>query len=309
MKILLFLFFSVILLDATEALSSREIEKVNAATLNTLLIFTSQEGLNSGLYHFTNTAVDVDMKVYHLPFTYHIKTDSDINYFIVGNVGYSQIYLVGEIQQLPPDASLDYDSHIQTFTAGLGGGMRYRVDKYFCISGGVEFIYSRSGLSLSLPKSDIGNRIEEFFNNNYSSNLSYKLFALAEYRPVVKDFKPYATFGYKLFETKSTVTFDELLKFDSQSSVATLNIGIESPKLFEYGKENITLEAYLNTNYLNGTVKDVVNFSWYQNYGLVGYYNTPIDPAWASRFFLELSTARSDGLEGYNIGIGFTVDF
>jgi hypothetical protein len=309
MKILLFLFFSVILLDATEALSSREIEKVNAATLNTLLIFTSQEGLNSGLYHFTNTAVDVDMKVYHLPFTYHIKTDSDINYFIVGNVGYSQIYLVGKIQQLPPDASLDYDSHIQTFTAGLGGGMRYRVDKYFCISGGVEFIYSRSGLSLSLPKSDIGNRIEDFFNSNYSSNLSYKFFTLAEYRPKIAEYKPYVTLGYKLFETKSSVTFDNLLSFNSESAVATLGLGVETPKLFERGHNNVTLEAYMQTHYLSGTVKDVVNFSWYQSYGFVAYYNTPKEPNWTSRFFLELSSVNSDGLEGYNIGIGFTVDF
>ena len=309
MRYLLLISLLFSLAESAEALSREGVEKVNAATLNTLLIFTSQDGLNSGLYHFTNTTVDVDMKVYHLPFTYHFNGDSNLNYFIVGNVGYSQTYLVGDIKQLPPNSTLDYDSYIQTATAGLGGGVRYRIDQYFCISVGVELIYSRAGMSVSEPDTPIGDRIEEFFNNNYSSNLSYKFFTLAEYRPVVHEFKPYMTLGYKLFETKSTVTFDELVQFDSQSSVTTMKIGVESPKLLKNGKENITLEAYVDTNYLSGTVKDVVNFSWYQNYGVVGYYNTPLNPSWASRFFLELSTAQSDGLEGYNIGVGFTVDF
>jgi len=308
MKYLLSFFFSFSLY-ALEGLSTQEINKVNAATLNTLLIFTSQDGLNSGLYHFTNTPVDVDMEIYHLPFIYHLDSNGKFNYFIIGNIGYSKTYLVGDIKQLPSGSTLDYNSHIQTFTAGIGGGTRYKFSSELMLSGGVEFIYSRAGLSISLPNSNIGDTIENFFNNNYSSNLSYKFFVLGEYRPVIYDFKPYVTLGYKLFETKSTVTFDELLSFDSESSVATLNIGVETPSLLEYGRDTVTFEVYINTNYLNGTVEDVVNFSWYQNYGIVAYYNTPIQPTWASRFFLELSTAQSDGLEGYNIGVGFTVDF
>jgi len=297
------------MLFGIEALSQSDIKKVNAATLNTLLIFTSQDGLSSGLYHFTNTAVDVDMEVYHLPFTYHLHSSGKLNYFIVGNVGYSRTYLVGEIKQLPPDATLDYNSHIQTFTVGLGGGIRYILTKEIMLSGGIEFIYSRAGLSLSLPNNDVGNSIEDFFNNNYSSNLSYKFFVLGEYRTNIDEYKPYVTLGYKLFETKSSVTFDEVFSFNSQSSVATFNIGVESPKLLEFGVDNVTLEGYINTNYLSGTVEDVVNFQWYQNYGIIAYYNTPKKPDWTSRFFLELSAANGDGLEGYNIGVGFTVDF
>jgi len=309
MKYLYSLLFCSLTLYGVESLTTQNIEKVNAATLNTLLIFTSQEGLSSGLYHFTNTAVDVDMKVYHLPFTYHFKSDENINYFMVGNVGYSQTYLAGAIQELPAGSLLNYDSSIQTFTAGIGGGARYKITKEFCISGGIEFIYSRVGLSVVLPENDLGDKIEDFFNNNYSSNLTYKFFALAEYRPKIHEFKPYITLAYKLFETKSTVTFDELVKFDSQSNITTLNIGVESPKIYENGSDNITLESYINTNYLGGTVKDVVNFSWYQSFGVVSYYNTPLKPNWASRFFLELNTIRSGGLEGYNIGVGFTLDF
>ena len=309
MRYLLSFFLTITWLYGLEVSSSQKIEKVNAATLNTLLIFTSQEGLSSGLYHFTNTSVAVDMKVYHLPFTYHFRSDSNINYFIVGNVGYSQIYLAGDIVKLPENTNFDYNSHIQTFTAGFGGGVRYKVTKEFLISGGLELIYSRAGLSVSLPTSDLGNKIEDFFNNNYSSNLSYKFFTLLEYKTRVKEFKPYVTFGYKLFETKSTVTFDELIRFDSQSNVTTLNVGFETPKLFESGRNNFTLETYINTNYLGGTVKEVVNFSWYQSFGLVGYYNTPLKPDWASRFFVEVNTIRSGGLEGYNLGVGFTLDF
>ena len=309
MRYLLSFFLTITWLYGLEASSSNKIEKVNAATLNALLIFTSQEGLSSGLYHFTNTAVDVDMKVYHLPFTYHFKSDNNVNYFIVGNVGYSQTYLAGDAQKLPDSSSLDYNSHIQTFTAGLGGGARYKITKELLISGGIEFIYSRAGLSVSLPNNEVDHNIEDFFHNNYSSNLSYKVFGLLEYQTIIKEFKPYVTLGYKLFETKSTVTFDELVKFNSQSNVTTLNVGFETPKLFEDGKNNFTLETYLNTNYLGGTVKEVVNFSWYQSFGLVGYYNTPLKPDWASRFFVEVNTIRSGGLEGYNIGVGFTLDF
>lgn len=63
-------------------------EKAHLANINALLIFTSQEGLSSGHYRFTN--VEVEMDIYHLPFTYHFPSeDGRMNYFVVGNVGYS----------------------------------------------------------------------------------------------------------------------------------------------------------------------------------------------------------------------------
>ena len=51
-------------------------EEAHIANINTLLIFTSGEGLNSGLYHFSN--VGVDMEIYNLPFTYHIESDINL---------------------------------------------------------------------------------------------------------------------------------------------------------------------------------------------------------------------------------------
>lgn len=309
MKALFIVIFLGCALLSNEGSSSSDINKINAATINTLLIFTSQEGLNSGLYHFTNTEIDVDMQIYHLPFTYDFKSTSNINYFLVGNVGYSRTYLAGNVNENSGIGILTYLNHIQTYTAGIGGGVRYKLHKDFKVSGGVEFIYSRSGASVKEPDGDIGDPIEDFFNSNYSDNISYKFFALGEYRPIFYEFKPYATLSYKLYETKSDFTFDEILSFSSQSSVVTLSLGVETPTLFEFDQNNFTAEFYVNANYLSGTVSDVVKVDKYHSFGGVVYFNTPDEPWWASRFFLELNRAKGDGLDGYNVGIGFTLDF
>ena len=44
-------------------------KKAHIASVNTLLAFASQDALNSGLYHFNN--IGVDMEIYHLPFQYN----------------------------------------------------------------------------------------------------------------------------------------------------------------------------------------------------------------------------------------------
>ena len=53
-------------------------KEAHLANINALLIFTSQNGLNSGRYHFSK--VGVDMEVYHLPFTYHFDSVEAIGY-------------------------------------------------------------------------------------------------------------------------------------------------------------------------------------------------------------------------------------
>jgi len=309
MRFLLIVTFFMFRLFANEVSSSTDVNKVNAATVNTLLIFTSQEGLNSGLYHFTNTAVDVDMQIYHLPFTYNFKNNSNINYFLVGNVGYSRTYLAGNVEENSGLGVLNYLNQIQTYTAGVGGGVRYALHDDFKISAGVELIYSRSGASVKKPDGELGDAIEDFFNSNYTNNISYKFFALGEYRTVFHEFKPYATLSYKLYETKSDFSFDEILSFTSESSIATLSLGVETPKLFEYDQNNFTGEFYVNANYLGGIVSDVVKVKKYHSFGGVAYFNTPAEPWWASRFFLELNKVKGEGLDGYNVGVGFTLDF
>lgn len=282
-------------------------EKAHLANINALLIFTAQEGINSGHYRFTE--VDVEMDVIHLPFTYQLASEHErINYFVVGNVGYSRTYLSEDIE-IPPERHLDYDNHLRTYTAGLGGGIRYKAMEDSYLSGGIELIYSRSGASVKKPDDDIGDAIEDFFNKNYNDNISYRFFADAEYRPDGYRFKPYAKISFNLYETKSTFDFDELASFKSQSSVTRVSLGAETPKLLYNNGNYLTLEGYIGGNYLGGEVTHSVQFDSYGTVGAVAYWYTPGTPAWAERFFLEVSSVRSNGLEGYNVGVGFTLDF
>ena len=92
--------FALLLILTTPILSAETVDEVakkaHLASINTLLIFTSQDSLNSGLYHFTK--VGVDMHVYHLPFSYTLNPNDDsIEYFLVGNVGYSTVHLSKDI--------------------------------------------------------------------------------------------------------------------------------------------------------------------------------------------------------------------
>ena len=303
----LLIFFFAISVSYVHAETIEEIaEKAHLANINTLLIFTSQDGLSSGRYNFTN--VGVDMEVYKLPFTYQFESEKPLNYFMIGNVGYSRTFISQEIE-IPPSSRLNYDNHIRTYTAGLGGGVRYKATEDIHFSGGVQLIYSRSGASVKKPDDQIGDAIEDFFNQDYNDNISYELLAIAEYKPVINDFKPYAAASYKLYETKSTFEFDEFLSFDTESSVTRLAVGFETPGLLHYHSNYLTLEAYVNGNYLTGAVVKSVKFNSYSAVGAVVYWYTPGAPRWAGRFFLEASTVQSDGLDGYNIGVGFTADF
>ena len=304
----LFLLYYILFITNLYADSIKDVaQKAHLANINTLLIFTSQEGLNSGLYHFTN--VGVDMEVYSLPFSYQLNSNkSSYNYFIVGNVGYSRVFISKDVE-IPPNSHLNYHNHIRTYTGGLGGGIRYKVTKELHLSVGVELIYSLSGASVSKPDDDIGDAIEDFFNKQYNDNISYKLFTLAEYRPKLTNFKPYATISYKLYETKSSFSFDELTTFSTESSVTRLTFGAQTYELLRYHKNYLTLEGYINANYLSGIVKKTVKFSSYTSVGAVAYWYTPDTLSWLERFFLEVSTTKADGLDGYNIGVGFSVDF
>ena len=303
----LLIFFFAISVSCVHADTIKEIaEKAHLANINTLLIFTSQDGLSSGRYNFTN--VGVDMEVYKLPFTYHFESEKPLSYFMIGNVGYSRVFILQEIE-IPPSSRLNYDNHLRTYTAGLGGGVRYKATEDIHFSGGAQLIYSRSGASVKKPDDQIGDAIEDFFNQDYNDNISYELLAIAEYKPVINDFKPYAAASYRLYETKSTFEFDEFLSFDTESSVTRLAVGIETPGLLHYHSNYLTLEGYVNGNYLTGAVVESVKFNSYSAVGAVVYWYTPGAPRWAGRFFLEASTVQSDGLNGYNIGVGFTADF
>ena len=293
--------------DTLKANSPGDVAKdAHMANINALLIFTSQDGLNTGLFHFTN--VGVDMEIYNLPFEYQFKSNSKINYFMVGNVGYSRVFVSKDII-LPPDSHLTYANHLRTYTAGLGMGIRYKFDDELRFLGGLEFIYSRSGASVKEPDDDIGDAIEDFFNKNYNDNLSYKFFVESVYRPKLERLNPYLKIGYKFYDTKSTFTFDEFASLSSESSVLSASFGLESNELYRYNSNYLTLEGYLNLNYISGAVEKSVKFNTYSKVGAVAYWYIEDDISWIKRFFAEASSVNADGLDGYNIGIGFTLDY
>ena len=159
------------------------------------------------------------------------------------------------------------------------------------------------------PDDALGDAIEDFFNQEYTDNISYEFLAIAEYKPVIHGYRPYAKASYKLYETTSTFSFNELVSFDTQSAVTILTLGAETPALLNYHKNFLTLEGYLNSNYLSGAVEQSTQVDSYVTLGAVAYWYTPGTPSWAGRFFFEASTVQADGLNGYNIGVGFTADF
>ena len=122
-------------------------------------------------------------------------------------------------------------------------------------------------------------------------------------------YKSYLRAGFKLYETKSDFTFDELSGFRAQSNVTSLSVGVETEPLLKHKEKSLTLEPYVKVNYLQGDIQGVVQFNSYMNLGVLAYWNTPDTPSWAERFYLEISTVRAEGLEGYNVGIGFTIDY
>jgi hypothetical protein len=281
-------------------------EKTSLANINALLIFTTHEGLNSGHYRFTNVGVKMDM--IHLPFEYHFdNSGSDVNTFLLGNVGYSKTTRLERVE-IPPDAVINYDSKMQTYTGGIGYGIRYRLDTAWSLQGGVEFIYSRSGLKVQQPDDNVGDAIEDFFDSNFNDHLTYKFFGDLIYDTKWKGYTTYARLSFKLYETKSSFTFEELADFRSQSLVTSLKTGMETHSLYTLGNDYLTLEGYVGYNHLNGEVTTVARLNDYGVVGAVAYWYTP-QLEWSERFYLELSAVRGYGIEGYNAGIGLTVDF
>lgn len=282
------------------------VQETHLANINAILIFTSQDAVTSGTYRFSNVGATMD--VYHIPFTYNFSSTHDYNYFLVGNAGYSRAY-ISDPSSPYNGGTLDYNSDLRTYTVGLGGGVRYKVNTDLSILGAMEIIYSRSGNTIKTDHEDLNVAVTNLFNQNSNENITYKFFALAEYKTDIYNFKPYASLGYKLYQTKSSIDYDSLRSFSTQSNVTTFTLGVETPKLYKLDEKYVTLEGYFNSNYLGGDIQKSVEFDGYETYGMIAYLYTPQTPKFAKRFFIELSTVRSRGLEGYNTGIGFSADF
>ena len=309
MKVLFFLFTIALYLHA-QSDEENIAKKAYQANINTLMVFTAQEGLNSGHYQFTN--IDLQMDIYHLPFTHHFDSNyENINFFVMGNVGYSRTMLDNSFHSTPHEEHdiLTYENHLRTYTGGLGMGVRYRNDYGINILTGIELIYSLTGVKVRDPDDDLGDAIKDFFDGNYNDNLTYKILAQLEYRKKYKGFEPYALLSYKLYETKADFSFDDLTSFTTQTSVLSFGLGVETPQLYTFNQMYLTLEGYLYKHYFGGDIIEVVQFDTYHSFGAVAYWYTPKKFSWAKRFYLEVSKVNSSGLEGHNISIGFTVDF
>ena len=307
MKILwLLILFSISLFSDTVKESA---EKAYLANVNTALIFTSESGLSSGQYRFTKAGYR--MENYALPFRFHLKPfRENMNLFINGGVGYSITRLDTQTQttQANTEITLNHDNKLQTYAGGVGLGLRYRSAIGIDYLGSVGIIYSRVGTTIN-PNDEVGEAIKNFFDSNYNDNITYKFQLAADYEKMYKDYRLYLKGAYKLYETKADFTFDALSGFNTQSSVATVAMGVETPHLIRYEEDFLSLEPYVKFHSLQGDIIDVIEFNNYMNAGVVAYWNTPDFPAWAERFYLEVSTARAEGLEGYNIGLGFTLDY
>ena len=306
LRIFLLLFASTLSFSASLQKSAGSIaQDIHNANINALLIFTSQDGLTSGNYHFTH--VGVDMKTYTLPFLFPISSSyTNLDYLIVGNLGYSEVRLAKDIQDFP---LLTAQNFLRTYTAGLGGGLRYHLSSEWSADVGMELIYSSVGLSMRENSSSLSDFIEDIFNKNYNTNLTYKFFSSLTYRKKIQDIYFYTTFSMEFFDTKSSFSITSLGKFSSQSFLATLNTGFETQPLYRYKRYYFTSELYAKYNNLQGQAASSVGFNNFYNLGAVGYWYNEKKNFWIQRYFLELSTAQVDGLEGYNVGIGFSVDF
>lgn len=307
LKSFFLLFLPMVLLFAQSP--EETAEKAYLANINTLLIFTSESGLSSGTYRFTEAGFK--METYTLPFRHHFEPfKENMNLFINGGVGYS----ITRLDTLTKDSKsanaidLRHDNKLQTYTAGLGIGLRYKSDYGIDYLASMGIIYSRVGTSVS-PNDEIGEAIEDFFDGEYNDNITYKFLLAAEYKKEIEGYKPYIKVDAKTYETKADFSLDALSGFTTQSRVASISLGAETPSLLKYEENFLSLEGYVKVNFLEGDITDVVKFRKYMNIGGIMYWNTPEAPSWAKRFYTELSTVRAEGLEGYNVGIGFSLNY
>ena len=288
--------------------------KAYLANINALMVFTTKEGLNSGTYDFTRA--NVTMGIVHLPFSYQFHPfKPGWNLFLVGGVGYSETAMTTDLNAsavsvTSPDGNLTLSAtnKLQTFAGGVGLGVRYRHESGAEVRGGFETILSRVGIT-SRTGNGTGDVVEDFFLGKFNDNISYRFFLQARYSREWWGFNPYAELSYELFETKSALNFESLSKFTSQTNVTSFALGSETPPLLSYRGMYLTLEGYLRGSYLGGDITTVSHFDGYGTVGGVGYWYVTAAMNYIRRFFLEISTIQADGLRGYNVGLGFSLDY
>lgn len=312
MRIIFLLFFLFSSFKAT-TLDEQLTHDAYLATVNAAIVFTSQDGLSSGVYRFTN--IDTEMRMYNLPLSYHFDPLTEkTNIFMVFDMAYSE---TSNDRDVDANGSLLHlNNRLQTYVGGIGVGLRYRATTHSALLFGGEVIYSRVGLTARTEDLD-GSAVENFFSNDFNDNFSYKLFTEYDYHRVYRGYDIYTKLNYKLYKTLSHFDLSDLAKdivgditsLSSQTSVASLMVGFETNPLYSYHDMSLTMEPFLKGNYIWGDLARVAQISGYGTAGLSVYWNTPEKSTYIYRYFIEPSISKGDGLEGLNLSLGFSLDF
>jgi len=287
-------------------------QKLYLANINTLLIFTSQNGLSSGTYNFVR--VDAKMQVYNLPINYHFKPFYNrLNFMFLSDLGYSEVRKDVDIDtdtKSTNDLKLTAHNKLNTYVGGVGVALRYQSALNIDFLLGLEVLYSKVSQSAKFSEEiDIGDAINDFFNSNYNENFTYKFIFISEYVKEYHGFKPYVRLGFKYFDTKSDFTFESLSAFTTQASTTNFDLGAETPSMYSYNTMYLTLEGYIKANYLTGDITNVVGFDAYSSVGAVAYWYIDAKQEYIKRLFIETNTVNGDALNGYNVAIGFSVNY
>ena len=284
------------------------------ASANAVIVFTSQDGLSSGIYNFTKTGTQ--MRMYNLPLQYHFDPLTDnSNLFMTFDMGYSDSRNDRNVDV--NGTFLNIDNQMQSYVGGIGLGIRYKLTTHSAILFGGEIIYSRIGVSARTGDGLSEDDISGFFDKSARDNFSYKLFAEYVYTRTMNEHKISLKTNYKLYHTLNEFkvadvvegVVNDVLSLSSQTSVFSLLCAYETKPLFHHEEMNFTMEPYLKGNYVWGDLADVAQINFYGTAGLSFYWNTPEKSAYIYRYFIEPSISKGDGLEGLNLSVGFSLDF
>ncbi len=308
-------FLLVFSLRAIENLDSLEVGRYLSLS-NAVIVFTSQDGLSSGVYRFTN--VDTQMTMFNLPLQYQFDPISEkSNFFMILDLGYSNTQSDRDVgvDQNATTPVLNIENQLQSYVVGLGIGVRYKVTEHSELQVGGEFLYSRLGL-YARTGGALDGSVSGFFDETRDT-YSYKLLAEYIYHRKIAEHKIYTRLNYKLYKSFSDIKIGEIVddiivdvkSLRSQTSVASLTLSYESDPLYRYKEMSFTLEPYLKGNYIWGDMADVTKINGYGTAGLSFYWNTPEKSVYIYRYFIEPSISKGYGIEGLNLGLGFSLDF
>jgi len=315
MRIFLIIFLAIVSLKAIEDLDNLEAGRYLSLS-NAVIVFTSQDGLSSGVYRFTN--VDTEMTMYNLPFQYQFDPlTENSNLFMILDLGYSNTRSDRDVDVDNNSTTpvLNIENQLQSYVVGLGIGIRYKATEHSELQFGGELLYARLGL-FERKGGGLDDSINNFFGQTRDT-YSYKLLAEYIYHRKIHEHKVYTRFNYKLYKSFSDIKVgeiidgivDDLKSLRSQTSVASVTLSYETNPLYSYHDMSFTMEPYLKGNYIWGDMAEVAKINGYGTAGLSFYWNTPQKSANIYRYFIEPSISKGYGIEGLNLGVGFSLDF